>query len=346
MHIVQFCPTTYAIPPKGYGGTERVVYWLARAHHLAGHRVTVIAHPASAIADELPGVQFIAWTGEQTLESLLPADADVVHIHKVPQGFQGLTQPFLVTEHGNRPAEVQLQVNTVFVSASHARVHGRSTFVPNGVPLIDYRLGESKKRSMLSLVRMEWPHKNARTAIDLALDLDLPLDMAGKYPPWLRPKIWGPWCLQPLAVSRLVTRLGYVGGQRKLDLLAEAAVSFHLVNWHEPAAISVLESLASGTPVLGSPNGSVPDYVEHGATGMIVSSYEEALDAARTLSSLDSNEQRAWSRRCRDSAVTFDSTSQGYLRIYERVVAGETLSMPDERRPAQERPVVIIKKPW
>jgi len=346
MHIVQFCPTTYAIPPKGYGGTERVVHWLARAHHLAGHRITVIANPASTIADELPGVQFIAWTGEQTLESLLPADADVVHIHKVPQGFQGLEQPFLVTEHGNRPAEVQLQVNTVFVSASHARVHGRSTFVPNGVPLVDYRLGESKKRSMLSLVRMEWPHKNARTAIDLALELDLPLDMAGKYPPWLRPKIWGPWCLKPLAVSRLVTRLGYVGGQRKLDLLADAAVSFHLVNWHEPAAISVLESLASGTPVLGSPNGSVPDYVEHGATGMIVSSYEEALDAARTLSSLDSNEQRAWSRRCRDSAVTFDSTSQGYLRMYERVMAGETLSTPDERRPAQERPVVIIKKPW
>ena len=346
MHIVQFCPTPYPIPPQGYGGTERVVYWLARAQHLAGHRVTLIAHPASTLHDEFPGVVFIPWTGEQAFESLLPTDADVVHLHRLPHGFEGLAKPFLVTEHGNRPDDVKLQANTVFVSDSHAQVHGRSAVVRNGVPIEDYRYSETKQRMMLSLVRMEWPHKNARTAIDLAVDLNLPLSMSGKYAPWVRPKTWGAWCRQPVAVSRLVTRLGYIGGQRKLDLLAEAALCFHAVNWHEPGAIAVLESLASGTPVLGTPNGSLPEFVRHGESGMIVATYDEALEATRRLSSLDAAESARWARRCRAQAVPIESTARGYLAMYERVLAGESLTRPGEARPKVPRPVVKVEKPW
>lgn len=346
MHIVHYALSRYAVPPSGYGGIERVVYWLARAQHRAGHKVTVIANGASKIAEDVPGIRLVPWQDENTFAAALPDDADIVHMHKVPRAFQGLDRPFVVTEHGNRATDVRFQVNTVFVSASHAQRHGRSTFVPNGVPLEDYRYSETKRRLMLSLTRMEWPVKNARTAIDLALDLELPLAMSGKYSPWLRPKIWGPWCLKPLAVRRLVTRLGYIGGQQKIDLLAEAAFSFHLVNWHEPAGLFLQESLASGTPVLATPNGSIPDCIKHGATGMIVSSYEEALDAARTLSSLDANEQRAWSRRCRESAISLEAMSRGYEHIYERVLAGEKLSRPDETRPVEERPTVIVAKPW
>lgn len=348
MHIVQFCPTPYAIPPQGYGGTERVVYWLARAQHLAGHKVTLIAHPASTLHEEFPGIGFIAWTGEQPLAPLLPADADVVHLHRIPSGFEGLARPWLVTEHSNRRSDAALWPNTVFVGESHARLHGRSCAVPNGVPVEDYRYADSKDRMMLSLVRMEWPQKNARTAIDLALDLNLPLQMSGKRSPWLQPKLWGAWCRQPESLRRLVNRHGYIGGERKRDLLARAAVSFHAVNWHEPAGLVVMESLASGTPVLATPNGSLPDLVRHGETGMIVSNYGEALVATRRMITMDADERRRWARRCREQAPRVETMAAGYLAMYERVVAGETLSTPQELLSpmAPPMPVVRITKPF
>lgn len=346
MHIVHFCPTPYAIPPDAYGGTERVVYWLVRAQHAQGLRVSVIAHPASQVQRLHPGVGFIPWTGEQTLDQLLPRDTAVIHLHRVPSGMSEPDRPYLVTEHGNRAPGSEPLPNTVFVSDSHARVHGRTTFVRNGIPVEDYRYSEDKQRFMLSLVRMEWPHKNARTAMDLAVDLDLPLYMSGKYPPWLRRGTWGAWCLHPFKLHRQVQRLGYIGGERKLDLLARAAVAFHAVNWHEPGAITVLESLASGTPVLGTPNGSLPEFVQHGESGMIVSNYAEALEATRELTSLAPEQARRWARRCRELAVPIESTAAGYLKLYERVIAGERLSTPQQKRPAVERPVVTVQKPW
>lgn len=346
MHIVHFCPTPYLIPPKSYGGTERMVYWLARSQCLAHHTVTLIAHPDSKMHEEFPEIRFIPWDGLSQLESLLPDTTDVVHLHCVPRDFQGLKQPFLVTEHGNQPTHVQLHMNTVFVSESHARMHGRSTFVRNGVPVHDYFYSEDKQRMMLSLVRMEWPHKNVRTAIDLALDLNVPLSVCGKYSPWMQPKIWGDWCLRPLEVTRLVTRFGYVGGQRKLDLLSQAAVAFHAVNWHEPAGLVVLEALASGTPVLVTPNGACPEYVQPGNNGMVVSSYPEAVEAMQRLITLDAPQRREWARRCRSSAVTIESTAKGYLTMYVRVMAGEKLSLPDETRPLIARPVMQVTKPW
>lgn len=346
MHIVHFCPTPYTIPPDAYGGTERVVYWLVRAQHAQGLRVSVIAHPESQVHRLHAGVGFIPWTGEKTLDELLPADTNVIHLHRVATGMGEPQRPYLVTEHGNRAPGSEPLPNTVFVSESHARVHGRTTFVRNGVPVEDYRYSEDKDRFMLSLARMEWKHKNARTAMDLAVDLDLPLSMSGKYPPWLRSRTWGAWCLHPFKHRRLVTRLGYIGGERKLQLLSRAAVFFHAVNWHEPAGLAPMEAMASGTPVLATPNGAHPEFVIDGETGVLVRSYEEALEGLRRLIELLPAERRRWAQRCRERVPRVEPMADGYLRLYERVIAGETLSTPDQRRPATEKPIVVVRKPW
>lgn len=345
MHIVHYSPNPYPIPPVGYGGTERVVYWLVRAQHAMGLKVSVIGNPASTVEQVLPGVKLIPRHGEETLRELLPKDCDVLHLHKAPPDLETLQQhPYVLTEHSVRPPEVKLLPNAVFVSQAHARVHGRSCFVRNGVPVQDYRYSEEKDRFMLFLSRMEWPHKNARTAIDLALQLKVPLKMSGKYPPWIRPKLWGDWCRHPLAVMRYVQRLGYIDGEQKLQLLARAPFLFHAVNWHEPGAIAVLEALASGTPVLATPNGSLAEFVEHEQTGLIVHNYQEALDASRRLLDLTAQEHREWAQRCRERVARIEDTVKGYLKLYERVMAGETLSTPDERRPDTPRPIITVQK--
>lgn len=346
MHIVHYCPTPYPVPPVGYGGTERVVFWLARAQVAQGLKVSVVAHPSSTLEERLPGARLIPSTPDLPIEQILPKDADLVHLHRLPPGFSGNDLPFphLITEHGNRGPDAPLLINTVFVSASHAAIHGRRCYVRNGVPVEDYRYAERKDRFLLSLVRMEWPHKNARTAMDLALDLELPLVMSGKYPPWIRPKTWGAWCRRPLAWCRLVQRVGYIDGDRKLDLLASAPVMFHAVNWHEPGSIAVLEALASGTPVLCTPNGSLPEFVKHGETGWIVHTYEEALQAVRSALTFTAEEQAQWAQRCRTHVSRIEQTAAGYLALYERVLSGERLSGIDEERPRQPRPVVKVLK--
>lgn len=347
MHIVHYCPTPYPIPPVGYGGTERVVYWLVRAQAARGLKVSVIANASSRIEDDIPGVRLIPATAEQELAELLPADCDVVHLHRQPPRPLEIPKPHLITEHGNRGPDALLLTNTVFVSASHAAIHGRKCFVRNGVPVQDYRYSEEKDRFLLFLARMEWPKKNARTAMDLALDLDVPLTMSGKYPPWTRPKLWGAWCRRPFAVNRLVDRVGYIDGDRKLELLARAPIMFHAVNWHEPGSIVVLESLASGTPVLCTPNGSLPEFVEHGETGWIVENYEQALDATRQAMSADRATQQRRAQRCRELVSRVEDTARGYQVLYERVLAGEVLSTAAEGRPATPRPVVsVIKSFW
>ncbi|MES0872874.1 glycosyltransferase [Sinimarinibacterium thermocellulolyticum] len=344
MHIVHYCPTAYPIPPVGYGGTERVVYWLIRAQIAQGLRVSLIANAASGIEHAVPGAKLIPCDRDTPLAQVIPRDCDVVHLHRMPPDPEAIAVPYLITEHGNRGPDARLLTNTVFVSESHARLHGRRCFVRNGVPADDYRYSEEKDRYLLFLARMEWPHKNARTAMDLALDLDLPLKMSGKYSPWLRPGVWGHWCRHPIKTQRLVQRLGYVDGAIKLDLLARAPVLFHAVNWHEPAGLVVLEAMASGTPVLCTPNGALPEFVQHGETGWLVDSYAAAREAVREALAFSPQQRRQWARRCRERVSRVEDMARGYLALYERVLRGERLSTADERRPAHPRPVVSVRK--
>lgn len=345
MHIVHYCPTPYPIPPTGYGGTERVAYWLARVQHQMGLRVSVIAHPTSQIHKLFPGINLIPFVEGKDLLDLLPQGCDVVHLHVSYKDLDSIGKPYLVTEHGNRGATASLATNTVFVSQAHARLHGRLCYVRNGVPIQDYHYSESKDRYLLFLARMEWPHKNARTALDLSVDLNIPLKMSGKYPPWVRPKLWGNWCFHPITVRRNVERLGYIDGERKLNLLARAPFLFHAVNWHEPGAIAVLEGLASGTPVLVTPNGSLMEFVSDGETGIVVRNYEEAREATLRLISLNSSEQAHWARRCKEQVQKIEDTAAGYYTLYEKVISGEKLSTPNEARPPIERPITSVTKP-
>lgn len=344
MHIVHFAPTPFAVPPPTYGGAERIVYWLARAQLAQGHRVTVVANPASRVHELHPQIRFVPWHKPCRIGGLLPDDCDIVHLHRLPEDFDALDRPYLMTEHANRGDAAFLPVNTAFVSAVHARLHGRSCYVHNGVPVEEFHYSEEKERFLLYLSRMEAPTKNARTAMDMAIDLNVPLIMSGKRSPWRQRKLWGDWCRHPLAMHRLVRRIGYIGGDEKLGYLARAAVLFHLVNWHEPQGLIVLEALASGTPVLATPNGALPELVEHGRSGWIARSYGEALDQARHALSLDAPARARHARWCRERTVRVEDMAREYMQLYERVLAGEALSRPDEIRPTQWPPVVSILK--
>ena len=122
MHIVHVCSTSLPVPPLGYGGTERLVFWLAREQQKMGLRVTVIAHPDSRVAELLPGVSLLPCDRDRDALALVPADADVLHLHRVPYDGRTPDRPYLVTEHGLRKSGAVYLQNTVYVSRAHARM--------------------------------------------------------------------------------------------------------------------------------------------------------------------------------------------------------------------------------
>lgn len=324
MHIVQIYKGI--VPPLNYGGIERVVFWLTRELLQQGHRVTVVAHPDSEIKAILPEVDFVPYAAQQDdYRRLVPTDADIVHLHDYPLHGILPDQPYLATEHGNRNRGSFL-ANTVFVSRNHAANHNSKHFVYNGIPLAEYPLCSRKDDYMLFLAKLDWRAKNVKTALSLAFDLDFPLTLTGGDLWSSIKKTRGRWLFKYPFKKELLRHEGQVYGVRKLELLQRAKLLFYLANWAEPFGLAPHEAFACGTPVLATPNGAFPEYVQHGVNGFLVSSYAEACQCINDLRDKSSSELAQMADACRATAFTAQKMCLDYLDYYERVIAGEVLS--------------------
>lgn len=302
MHVALFFHGR--VPASGYGGTERVVQWLARGLAELGHRVTLIA----ARGSRLPEATVVEIDGRAAadyffdLAPWLPKGVDVVHAHRpCPPNIA----PTLWTLHGNpAPHPRRLPPNLVCLSANHAERHGHAPFVYNGLDPNDYRFSATKGDTDLFLGRLrtvkgwQWAVAGARRA-------GRPLIVAGGWRPSLR---------------RDLQFVGEVDGPRKRDLLALARCLWMPAQWDEPFGLTLIEALASGTPVLGTRRGSLPEIItpDVGALG-------DTLDDLVALrSALDRIDPEAC-RRTVEERFTHRTMAQGYLDLYRRVIGGETL---------------------
>ena len=120
------------LPVFTYGGTERVIWGLAKELHLLGHRVTFLL-PAGSSCDF---ANLLIWDPSKTLNEQIPTEIDLVHFQKQPDEF--IEKPHLVTIHGNGNKNRILSINSVFVSQNHAERHGSDSFVHNGLDWNDY----------------------------------------------------------------------------------------------------------------------------------------------------------------------------------------------------------------
>jgi glycosyltransferase involved in cell wall biosynthesis len=234
------------IPPPKYGGTERIIAWLARALIKLGHKVTLVAREGSQIA----GAGFVPHSPDW--ESRLPAGVDAAHLWSTPGTPPRL--PFLVTIEGNgQPGEV-FHPNTLFISQRHAQNHGASRFVYNGIDPDDYRCEERRENYAVFLAKASWKVKNLDGAIAVARAAGMPLEVLGS-------RDW------PLGIQRHLPRIrgvryhGMVGDADKREILSRARALIFPVRWHEPFGIAITEALASGCFVLGTPYGSLPELV-------------------------------------------------------------------------------------
>jgi glycosyltransferase involved in cell wall biosynthesis len=326
MRICLFHPTL--LPPRDYGGVERVVLWLAAGLQERGHEVFVAALAGSRLPS---GVQLISVPADRTsawdLLPLLPPGIDVVHFMAPPETgvFEKLPCAGLLTVHGNgKPGEV-FPLNTVFLSADHAHRHGAKAYVHNGIDPREYHYDPrvAKADGLLFLSKTSWRVKNLAGAMKLSSQAGVKLTIAGGGRPWGRR-------IQATLSSRMQWA-GAVSGNEKARLLSAARALIFPVLWSEPFGLVVVEAMISGTPVIASRCGSLPELVtpEVGAlldpptTPESIQSWVEVMQSAVT-------QRSPWQpEACRQRAMTefhYLKMAEGYENAYKKVIQGEALA--------------------
>lgn len=312
MHIVQLHHSR--LPVAGYGGAQRIVVWLAYALAELGHDVTVAAAPGTA----LPGLRCVAldpnelYSATFDVRHVVPGPFDVLHFHGPP--LLAPTIPYVHTLHGNMGPGRQADARAICVSENHAQRHGTRSFVHNGVRLDEYRYAASKGDFDLFLARLHRV-KGWRTAIAVARRCRVKLVLAGGWRP---------------SFSRSVRFVGEVSGERKRDLLAQARCLWMPVQWDDPCPVNVLEAFASGTPVIGTRRGSLPELVSPDAGG--IGETEDELVALRgTLDRWDPAAVRLRAERY----FSHLRMARDYVRMYEHLLTHGALP-PGRRADAAE----------
>jgi glycosyltransferase involved in cell wall biosynthesis len=304
MHIVQFHHVRLPVPK--YGGAERIVVWLSQGLVELGHQVTLLAPKGSRV--EGGGVRVVEVAPQDVLSPgfdlrrYVSEPVDLMHYHCPVQHPPGIA--YVWTLHGNMGPGQRADGRTICVSQDHARRHQTPSFVHNGVRLDEYEFRATKGDYDLFLARLHGV-KGWRLAIAAAKQCRVRLVLAGGWRP---------------SVSRFVKFVGEVGGARKRELLAGARCLWMPVQWDDPCPVNILEALASGTPVIASPRGSLPELISPD-TGGLGGSLEELVALRGRLAEWDPRACRARAERY----FTHTVMAGQYLRMYRHLLETGTL---------------------
>ena len=285
------------VPVERYGGTPRVVAWLARGLAELGHEVVLLAPPGSRVPEArlVPVDRREAEDARFDVRPYLPPGADVLHAHRAlaPAGL-----PTLWTLHGTA-TRADYPPNMVGLSADHARRSGAAAFVYNGLDPADFRF-ESKKRDFDLFLGRLHSIKGWRWAVEGAPRAGRRLIVAGGWRPVFR---------------RGVRVVGTVGGERKRNLLADAACLWMPALWDEPFGLTLIEAMASGTPVLGTRRGALPEIVSPDC-GALADTLDELVERRAGIGRVDPAACRARV----EGAFTHRHMAEGYVRLYREVM--------------------------
>jgi glycosyltransferase involved in cell wall biosynthesis len=288
------------LPAPRYGGTQRMVVWLARGLAAAGHRVTLVAGHGSRVpeATVISVAVDAARDPAFDIRPLLPPDLDIL-VTYAPLRVKP-DHPWLRVLPGNRKPGVKAAPNIIYLSRDHARRHGSETFVYNGLDPAEFQFRRDKDDYDLFLGRLH-ATKGYRWAVAGAKRLRRRLLLAGGWRP---------------SLSRYVKYVGSVGGTRKAELLAGAGALWMPALWDEPFGITLIEAMVSGTPVLGTRRGSLPEIVspEVGALG---DTLDELVELRARLDAMAPEACRAHVER----HFTHHVMAEGYLRMFQAYLA-------------------------
>ena len=336
-------PLWEAVPPKLYGGTERVIGYLAQALVELGHDVTLFASgdastPAKLVAardqairlDANPLKSDVAAHLSMLHEVRRRADAfDVIHFHTDLLHFpffEGLAGRTLTTVHGrldlkDLPEAYRRWPDYPLVSISNSqRAPLRSAnwmaTVPHGLPKDLYRFTATPSGRHLAFLGRISPEKRPDRAIAIARRAGIPLKIAAKVDP--ADAAYFQEVIKPLLKGPLIEFVGEINDNEKSELLGDAIALLFPIEWPEPFGLVMIEAMACGTPVIATDCGSVSEIVEDGVTGCIVSSESAAIAAIECAAGLNRFRIRHEFER-RFSSIAM---ANNYLRLYRQLASG------------------------
>ncbi|TML12129.1 MAG: glycosyltransferase family 4 protein [Actinobacteria bacterium] len=319
LRIAVLSPVWFAVPPTGYGGIELVVSLLADGLADAGHEVTLFASgdsltkanlsyifeeaPSELIGRSLPELR-------HALACYTRADEfDVINDHSgIPAAALGglLSTPVLHTVHGpldtheaqnayESIAEVSPSVGLISISENQRRSMPDlpwAATIPNAIDLSLYPSKPHRGDYLLFLGRFS-PDKGAHRAIAVAMELGLPLKMAGKNREQKERQYFAEY-VEPHVGNNGIEYLGEVTHGEKVELLQDARATLFPIEWEEPFGLVMVESMACGTPVIATRHGAVPEVIHDGRSGIIVENFREMAAALDLADELDPTDCRAY----------------------------------------------------
>ena len=345
MRIAQVAPLYESVPPRLYGGTERVVSWLADELVQRGHEVTLFASgdsrtharlvsawPRAVRLDPAQPDPFALHTLELAQAFSRADDFDVVHCHvdylAFPYG-RLVSTPVVHTLHGRLDLRPLIHVLTELrevplVSISNSQREPLTGLdlnwvatVHHGLPMRDVPAvtTASDGRYLVFLGRMS-AEKRPDLAIAVAKRAGLPLIMAAKvdrpdreyFEREIRPQLGHP----------LIEYIGEVSDAEKWRLLGDALALLFPIDWPEPFGLAMIEALACGTPVVARPCGAVPEIVRDGEVGFLADTVDELVAAVKRVDVIDRARCRRWAEAQFSVGVMADHYESVYRRLKSR----------------------------
>ena len=348
MRIAQIAPLIESVPPRLYGGTERIVSYLTEELVRMGHDVTLFASGDSITAANLVGCVPKALRLDVNVRDTIPyymlmldrvrqhADQfDILHFH-IDQFhfplFRHMAGRTLTTLHGRQdlPDMKPLYVGfgdmpLVSISNDQRRPIPNANFVQtiyHGLPADFFKPVVNPRGGYVAFLGRIAPEKRPDRAIQIARSLGVPLKIAAKvdrvdenyYREVIAPLLEGPD----------VQFIGEINEQQKNEFLGEALALLFTGDWPEPFGLSMIEAMACGTPVLAFRCGSVPEVIDQGVSGIVVNSIEEGVSALPRVFAID---RRAVRRRF-EERFTVNRMAKDYLGVYRSLL---------KRTPTQQR---------
>lgn len=315
------------IPSKKYGGTQRVIWGLGKELVGMGHKVCFLVEKGS----ECPFAEVRDIDPKVPISKQVPGDTDIVHFNDHASA-DGLSKPYVVTIHGNRPPEV-LDANSIFVSHNHAERFGSDSFVYNGLDWDSYGVPDLDKsrKGFHFLANASWKVKNLAGAIDTIKKIDDgELEVMGGY----RFNFKMGW---RFTFNPKIHFHGMVDDAQKKQIIQGSKGLLFPVRWHEPFGLAIIESMYFGAPVFGTPYGSLPELVPEECGYLSADSTDLATHLKYTIGDYSP-------QVCHEYVSdTFSAKNMAmrYIEKYEKVLNGEPLNKSFEAREKYEVPL-----PW
>jgi glycosyltransferase involved in cell wall biosynthesis len=360
MKIAQVSPLFESVPPRLYGGTERIVSVLTEELVRRGHEVTLFASGDSQTAARLVAPVQRALRLSEPVRDWVPYhvmlleevrrrsdDFDVIHFHTdllqmpIAREMRGRA---LTTLHGRLDLPDLVPFYHAFPDAALVSISDdqRRPMPPvnwlgtvhHGLPSEALPFSPEARGGYLAFLGRISPEKRPDRAIEIASRTGLELRIAAKVDP-VDQAYWDEKIGPMVERAPNVEYVGEIGEAEKGRFLGDAVALLFPIDWPEPFGLVMIESMACGTPVIAFECGSVPEVIEHGATGFVVQSVDEAVRAVGELHRID----REAVRRTFEERFSVSRMARDYERIYGLLPGARAIATPVFRRDGRALPL-------